>query len=66
MNIAPSIVANYLSRNQQTPEVKVEKKTIKPGCGAEGCEGGFIQDKPGRDVYSMCKNCHGKGVKFNK
>jgi hypothetical protein len=63
INVAPSIVANYLSRNQQKPEDQIEPKPKKPGCGEEGCENGFIEDG---DVSSMCKKCNGKGNKFNK
>ena len=68
VNVAPSIVANYLSRNQQDKpsEEPKEKPIKKPGCGEEGCEGGFTQDKPGGGVYSMCKKCNGSGKKKKK
>ena len=61
INVAPSIVANYLSRNRDNkPQEQPEPKPKKPGCGEEGCENGFIEDG---DVSSMCKKCNGTGKK---
>ena len=63
MNIAASIVAAQISRRNEEERLKkintLPIKQAQPGCGNDGCEGGFIHEKGG--LYGMCKKCDGKG-----